>query len=62
MALVRRMASPGESVLELNPVLPLYRYQHETERETSWDLFAGLVGIDATREQSRVKLLWLISL
>jgi len=62
MAMVRRMTSPRESVFEFNPVLPLYRYQHETERGTSWDLFGGLVGIDSTKEQSRVKLLWFISL
>jgi hypothetical protein len=62
MAMVRRMTSPRESVFEFNPVLPLYRYQHETEQGTSWDLFGGLVGIDSSKEQSRVKLLWFISL
>ena len=49
MALVRRMTSPRESVFEFNPIIPLYRYRHETERGTSWDLFGGLVGMDATK-------------
>jgi len=59
MALVRRMSSPRESVLEFNPIIPLYRYRHETERGTSWDLFGGLVGIDRAKEQTRMKLFWL---
>ena len=59
MALVRRMTSPRESVFEFNPIIPLYRYRHETERGTSWDLFGGLVGMDATNERTRMKLFWL---
>jgi hypothetical protein len=59
MALVRRMTSPRESVFEFNPVIPLYRYRHETERGTSWDLFGGLVGMDRAKEQTRMKLFWL---
>jgi len=59
MALVRRMISPGESVFEFNPIIPLYRYRHETERGTSWDLFGGLVGMDRAKEQTRMKLFWL---
>jgi len=59
MALVRRMTSPRESVFEFNPIIPLYRYRHETERGTSWDLFGGLVGMDTAMEQTRMKLFWL---
>ena len=59
MALVRRMTSPRESVFEFNPIIPLYRYRHETERGTSWDLFGGLVGMDRAKEQTRMKLFWL---
>jgi hypothetical protein len=59
MALVRRMTSPRESVFEFNPIIPLYRYRHETERGSSWDLFGGLVGMDTTNERTRVKLFWL---
>ena len=59
MALVRRMTSPRESIFEFNPIIPLYRYRHETERGTSWDLFWGLVGMDATNERTRMKLFWL---
>ena len=59
MALVRRMTSPRESIFEFNPIIPLYRYRHETERGTSWDLFWGLVGMDATNERTRLKLFWL---
>ena len=59
MALVRRMTSPRESVFEFNPIIPLYRYRHETERGTSWDLFWGLVGMDASNERTRMKLFWL---
>lgn len=59
MALVRRMTSPRESVFEFNPIIPLYRYRHETEKGTSWDLFGGLVGMDKAKEQTRMKLFWL---
>ncbi len=59
MALVRRMTSPRESIFEFNPIIPLYRYRHETERGTSWDLLGGLVGMDATNERTRMKLFWL---
>jgi hypothetical protein len=59
MALVRRMTSLSESVFEFNPIIPLYRYRHEMERGTSWDLFGGLVGIDRAMEQTRMKLFWL---
>jgi hypothetical protein len=59
MALVRRITSPRESVFEFNPIIPLYRYRHETERGTSWDLFGGLVGMDRAEEQTRMKLFWL---
>jgi hypothetical protein len=59
MALVRRMTSPSESVFEFNPIIPLYRYRHGTEKETSWDLFGGLVGMDTAKEQTRIKLFWL---
>lgn len=59
MALVRRMTSPRESAFEFNPIIPLYRYRHETERGTSWDLFGGLVGVDTAKEQTRMKLFWL---
>jgi len=59
MALVRRMISPRESVFEFNPIIPLYRYRHETEKGTSWDLFGGLVGMDTAKEQTRMKLFWL---
>lgn len=59
MALVRRTTSPRESVFEFNPIIPLYRYRHETERGTSWDLFGGLVGMDRAKEQTRMKLFWL---
>ena len=53
------MTSPKESVFEFNPIIPLYRYRHETERGTSWDLFGGLVGMDTAKEQTRMKLFWL---
>ena len=59
MALVWRMTSPRVSVFEFNPIIPLYRYRHETERGTSWDLFGGLVGIESANEQTRMKLFWL---
>jgi hypothetical protein len=59
MALVRRMTSSSESVFEFNPIIPLYRYRHEMERGTSWDLFGGLVGMDRAMEQTRMKLFWL---
>lgn len=59
MALVRRITSPRESVFEINPIIPLYRYRHEAERGTSWDLFGGLVGMDTAMEQTRMKLFWL---
>ncbi len=59
MALVRRMSSPRESIFEFNPIIPLYRYRHETERGTSWDLFGGLVGMESANEQTRMKLFWL---
>lgn len=59
MALVRRMTSPRESLFEFNPIIPLYRYRHETERGSSWDLFGGLVGMDTAKEQTRTKLFWL---
>jgi len=60
MAVVRRMTSPRESVFEFSPIIPLYRYRHETERETSWDFFGGLVEeMDSAKGQTRVKLFWL---
>jgi len=55
-ALGRRMTSPRGSVFEFNPIIPLYRYRHETERGTSWDLFGGLVGMDTAKRQTRIKL------
>jgi hypothetical protein len=59
MALVRRMTSPSESVFEFNPIIPLYRYRHGTGKETSWDFFGGLVGMDTVKDQTRIKLFWL---
>jgi len=62
MALVRRTTSPQESVFELNPVFPLYRYRNEVGRGSAWDLLGGFVGFDSTDERSRLRLLWWISL
>jgi hypothetical protein len=62
MALLRRVTSPSESIFELNPVIPLYRYRSETGRSISWDLFGGMVGIDGDKDRSRFKLLWLLSI
>ncbi len=62
MALVRRTTSPHESVFELNPVFPLYRYRNEVGRGSAWDLLGGLVGFDSTDERSRLRLLWWVSL
>ena len=62
MALVRRTTSPQESVFELNPVFPLYRYRNEVGRGSAWDLLGGFVGCDSTDERSRLRLLWWISL
>ena len=59
MALVRRITSPRESVFEFNPIIPLYRYRHETEKGTSWDLFGGLAGMDTAKQETRLKLFWL---
>jgi hypothetical protein len=53
------MTSPRESIFEFNPIIPLYRYRHETGRGTSCDLFGGLVGMDTAKEQTRMKLFWL---
>lgn len=58
MAIVRRVASPNESVFELNPIIPLYRYRSIPGGNTSWDLCYGLVGADWTRDRTRVTLLW----
>jgi hypothetical protein len=58
MAMVRRVISPHESLLEINPVIPLYRYRSETAGGRSWDVFYGLVGADSTRDRARVTLLW----
>jgi hypothetical protein len=58
-SLVWRITSPRESVFEFNPIIPLYRYRHETERGTSWDLFGGMVGMDRAKEQTRMKHFWL---
>jgi hypothetical protein len=62
MALVRRTTSPQESIFELNPVFPLYRYRSEVGRGSAWDLLGGFVGFDSTDERSRLRLLWWISL
>ncbi|MBI3356188.1 MAG: hypothetical protein HY038_05360 [Nitrospirae bacterium] len=62
MTMVRRVRSPTESTFELNPVFPLYRYRNETGRGNSWDLLGGLMGIDSTKDRSRVKLFWLLSI
>ena len=59
MALVSRITSPSESAFEFNPIIPLYRYRHETERGTSWDLFGGLVGTYTAEQQTRLKAFWL---
>ncbi|MBH0196357.1 MAG: hypothetical protein HP494_12380 [Nitrospira sp.] len=62
MAIVRRVISPETSIFEINPVFPFYRYRSETEGGTSWDFLYGLVGAESTRERTRVKLLWVISI
>ena len=59
MALGRRMTSPRGSVFEFNPIIPLYRHRHETERGTSCDLFGGLVGTYIAKQQTHIKLFWL---
>jgi hypothetical protein len=56
MAMVRRIKSPQESVFELNPVIPLYRYRNTTEGNSSWDLFGGVLGMDTTPKGTRLKL------
>ncbi|MBH0177971.1 MAG: hypothetical protein HP491_08930 [Nitrospira sp.] len=62
MAMIRRVISPETSIFEINPVFPFYRYRSETEGGTSWDFLYGLVGAESTRERTRVKLLWVISI
>lgn len=59
MAMIRRVVSPDESLFEINPVFPLYRYRSSPDGATSWDFFYGLIGMDSTREETRVKLLWM---
>ena len=59
MALIRRIISPHESLLEINPILPLYRYRSAPNGDTSWDLFYGFIGMDSNREETRLKLLWM---
>ena len=59
MAMIRRVVSPEESVFEINPVFPLYRYRSFPDGATSWDLFYGFIGVDSTREETRLKLLWM---
>lgn len=58
MAMIRRVISPHESLLEINPVLPLYRYRSAPNGDTSWDLCYGLIGMDSTQERTRLKLFW----
>jgi hypothetical protein len=58
MAMVRRVASPTESVFELNPIIPLYRYRSIPGGNMSWDFGYGLVGADSTRDRTRVTLFW----
>lgn len=57
MAMVRRIISPHESLLEINPVLPLYRYRSTPKGNTSWDLCYGLIGMDSTEGRTNLKLL-----
>ncbi len=59
MAVIRRVVSPHESLLEINPVISLYRYRSLPEGDTSWDLCYGLIGMDSTRERTRLKLFWI---
>jgi hypothetical protein len=58
MAMVRRIASPQESLFEINPILPLYQYRSVSGGGASWDVGHGLVGSDSTGDRTRVKLLW----
>jgi hypothetical protein len=58
MAMVRRTRTPQESVFELNPVIPLYRYRHATDGNSSWDIFGGVLGMDTTPKGTRVKVLF----
>ena len=59
MAMLRRTTSPTESIFEINPVIPLYRYRHGTDGGTSWDLFYGLIGMESTQERIGAKLFWI---
>jgi hypothetical protein len=59
MALVRRATSPTESIFELNPIIPLYRYRNEGIRGSSWDLLGGLVGMNSRPEHTSLTLLWM---
>lgn len=62
IALLRRATNPSESIFELNPVIPLFRYRAEPVRGVSWDLFGGLVEVDKTKDQSSVRVLWFLSM
>lgn len=59
MALVRRVVSPRESVFELNPVIPLYRYRHEADGDSSWDILGGVLGMETTPQETRFELFWM---
>jgi hypothetical protein len=59
MAMIRRVLSPQESLFEINPILPLYRYRSIPGGNASWDLCYGLVGTDSTGDRTKVKLFWM---
>ena len=58
MAMVRRVVSSQESIFEINPILPVYRYRTLTPGRTFWDFGYGLLGMDSTQERTTLKVLW----
>ncbi len=60
MAVFRRQVTPERSVVEFNPILPLY-YQRREPAGTTWNVFGGLVGREVGADgRERMRWLWVL--
>ena len=63
IAMFMRTVSPTKTLVEINPVIPGWRREYVEGVGTSWALFGGLIGMDATPDGAhKLRLLWVLRL
>jgi hypothetical protein len=60
MAVFRRQITPERSVIEFNPILPLY-YRKQEPIGATWSILGGLLGRDVGADgRKRMRWLWVL--